>query len=67
MPTKFWSEDQEEQDHLEDLGIDEKIILGNRVERCGLYACGSGWEPIAGSCEHGNVSLGSIRVRKCLK
>jgi len=31
------------------------------AERCGLDASGSGQGPVAGSCEHGDESLGSIK------
>jgi len=31
------------------------------VGRCGLDASGSGQEPEAGSCEHGNEPLGSMK------
>jgi hypothetical protein len=38
--TEFWSENLRGESHLEDLGIDGKIIIelieGNRVGRCGL-------------------------------
>jgi hypothetical protein len=65
MHTKVWSENLKERDHSEDLGIDGKIIsehiLGNKVGRCGMDASGSGYRPVAGSCEHGNEILGSIR------
>jgi hypothetical protein len=36
------------------------------VVRCGLASSGSGLGPVAGSCEHGNVSLGSIKELECL-
>jgi len=31
------------------------------VGRCGLDSYGSGQGPVAGSCEHGNELLGSIK------
>jgi hypothetical protein len=31
------------------------------VAICGLDACGSRQEPVAGYCEHGNEPLGSIK------
>jgi len=34
------------------------------VGRCGLDSCGSGYEPVAGSCEHDNEMSDSI---KCLE
>lgn len=30
-------------------------------ERCGLESCGSREEPMAGSCEHDDKSLGSMK------
>jgi hypothetical protein len=38
-----------------------ECILGKQgVQRCGLDSSGSGKGSVAGSCEHGNKSLGSI-------
>jgi hypothetical protein len=31
------------------------------VGRCGLKSSGSGWGPVAGSCEHDNEPSGSIK------
>jgi hypothetical protein len=36
------------------------------VGKCRLYSCGSGWELVAGSCEHGNDSSGSVRGKEYL-
>jgi hypothetical protein len=36
------------------------------LRRCGLDASGSGQEPVAGFCQHGNGSLGSIKGREFL-
>jgi hypothetical protein len=33
----------------------------NWVARCGLDVSGSGYGPVAGSCEHGNEPSGSIK------
>jgi hypothetical protein len=49
-----------ETDHLQKLGVDEKIILG-KWGGCGLDSSGSGYGPVVGSCEHGNEPLGSIK------
>jgi hypothetical protein len=60
----------EGRDHLEDLGVDGKIILecilGNRVGRCGLDSSGSGQEPVAGSCKYSNEPLSYIKGREFL-
>jgi hypothetical protein len=29
--------------------------------KCGVDSSGSGWGPVAGSCEHGNEPSGSIK------
>jgi hypothetical protein len=45
MHTKFWLGNLKGRDHLEDLGIDWKIILKlilNRMEEHGLASSGSG-------------------------
>jgi hypothetical protein len=42
------------------------VLAGNNVARCGLDACGSGQEQVAGCCEHGNEALGSIKSGKFL-
>jgi hypothetical protein len=39
---------------------------GNRVGRCELDASGSGQGPMAGSCEHGNEPMGSIKGQEFL-
>jgi len=36
-------------------------MLGNGLESCGLDESGSGLRPVAGSCEDGNESSGSIK------
>jgi hypothetical protein len=36
------------------------------VGRWGLDASGSGQGPVAGSCEHNNKPLGSIKGQECL-
>jgi hypothetical protein len=51
-----------------DLGVDGEMImdwiLGNRVEKYGLDASGSGAGAVAGSCEHGNEPSGSTERGK---
>jgi hypothetical protein len=39
-------------------------ILGKQVERCEMDASGSGYGPVAGSCEHGNEPSGSMKGRE---
>jgi len=57
-------------DLSEGLGVDGKIILewilGKWVGRCGLDASGSGYGPVADSCEHGNELSGFIKVGEFL-
>lgn len=48
----------EGRDHKEDLNVYARIILkpnsGKGVRECGLDSTGSGQDPLAGCCEHGN-------------
>jgi hypothetical protein len=50
---------------LEDLGLDGRIILTWILQKCdgghGLDLSGSGQGQVAGACECGNESLGSIK------
>jgi hypothetical protein len=70
MHIRLQPENLKEIDHLEDLGIVGKIILGSILEKYGAklwigFVClriGS----MAGSCEHGNESSGSIKGEKFL-
>jgi hypothetical protein len=51
-------------DHLEDLGVYERIlkwIFGNWDGGRGLDCSGSEWGRVAGSCECGNKPAGSIK------
>jgi hypothetical protein len=67
MYTQFRSEDLKGKDHSEDLDADGRIILQRILnigcKRCGLDLSGSGYEPVAGSCEYGNEPSGSIKGR----
>jgi hypothetical protein len=66
MHTKFWTENMKGGDHMEDPGIDEKIlewILGKQG-KCVLDSSGSGYGMMVGSCEHGNEPIGSIKSRE---
>jgi hypothetical protein len=59
---KFWLENMNGRDHLEDVGVDGKILLEFILgEWCGLYSSGSGQGLVAGRCEHCNKPLGSIK------
>jgi hypothetical protein len=53
-------------DHVEDLGIDGRIILQCILGEYVLDSTGSGWGSVAGSCEHGNEPSGSIKGGKFL-
>jgi hypothetical protein len=53
----FWLEDLMERNHLEDLGLDERIIL-KLIFRA---RSGSGWGQMAGDCVCGNGHSGSIK------
>jgi len=67
MRTRFLSENLEGRDHREDLGVDGKIILGGILRKeSGLDASGSRYGPLAGSCEHGTESSGSIQDEEFL-
>jgi hypothetical protein len=44
-------------DHLEDAAVDRRIILECILWKQGVRD-GSGWVPVAGSCEHGNEIWG---------
>jgi hypothetical protein len=51
-------------EHLEDVGVDGRIlewILGKYGGMCVLDSSGSGYGPVVGCCEHGNEPSGSIR------
>jgi hypothetical protein len=65
MNTKFWSENLNGRVHLEDKGVDGRIILGRKLEKlCGKLWTGFIWlrqEPMVGSCERGNEPLSSIK------
>jgi hypothetical protein len=65
--AKLWLEKLKGRDHLEELGLDRKIVLKNLRETewkvVDFYSSGSGQGPVAvaGSCEHGNKLSGSIK------
>jgi hypothetical protein len=65
----FLWEKLKEREHLEELGIDGKICRMDLTEigwGSGLEASGSGYENVAGSCEHGNEPSGCINVGELL-
>jgi hypothetical protein len=69
MRTVFWLESLKERDHSEGLRIDweDNIRMDLREirwGRCGLDSSGSGYGPVAGSCEHSNELTGSIKDGK---
>jgi len=70
MHTIFWLEKLMGTDHLEDLGIDEKIILDWILRKQGwgweLDSSGSRQGPVMGSCERGNEPLGTIKGKEFL-
>jgi hypothetical protein len=50
-----------------DVGLGWRIILKcilKRQDMCGLESSGSGWGPVAGSCEHGTEPSGFKKVRQ---
>ena len=60
-----------ERDHLGDPGVDGRIILSwiFRKRGCGGYGldrAGSGYGQVAGTCECGDESSGSIKCGKFL-
>jgi hypothetical protein len=68
MHTIFWLENVRRRDHLEDLGVDGRIILewilGNGMGNCRLDLSGLGLGPVTCSCEPGNELSVSIKGRK---
>jgi hypothetical protein len=63
MRTKFWLECPKGREHSEDLGVYRRIIL-KRIRKirsgCGLDSSGSGYGPMARSCENDN-EIGPIK------
>jgi hypothetical protein len=68
--TGFWWGNLRERDHLEDLGVDERIILRCIVRKWDVSAwMGLIWFRIGtdgGLCECGNEDLGSIKCEEIL-
>ena len=63
----FWWGNLRKREHLEDTGVDGRIILsgssGSRMWGHGLDRAGSGWGQVAGTCECGYEHSGSMKVR----
>jgi len=68
--TGFWWGNLRERDHLEDPGIDGRIILRKIFRKWvvghGLDRSGSGHELIVSTCECGNEPTGSINFGEFL-
>ena len=70
MCTRFWWGNLRERDHFEDPGVDGRIILngssGSGVWGHGLHRSGSGQGQMAGICDCGNETSGSIKCGEFL-
>jgi len=70
MYTRFLWGDLRERDHLEDLGVDGKVILRSIFRKLdvgyGLNRAGSGYGQVEGTCESGNETSVSIKCRELL-
>jgi hypothetical protein len=65
----FWLGSQKGGVLLQDLRIDErilKLIFKKYVTMCHVDSTRSRQKPVAGSCEHGNIPLGSIKAENFL-
>jgi len=64
--TGFWWGNLRERDHLEDPGIDGRIILRCIFRKWDVAAwTGLSWlRTVAGTCEYGNEPSGSIKCRE---
>jgi hypothetical protein len=62
---KIGMENLKGRDHLEDLGLDGRVIseliLGKQVGSCGLDSSSSVWGLVASCCEHDNETSSSIK------
>jgi hypothetical protein len=67
--VRFWRGDLRESTHLEDVGLDEKILKMDlqevRLEH-ELHCSGSGRAEVAGYCKCSNESSGSIKCGELL-
>jgi len=68
--TGFWWGNLRERSHLEDPGVDGRIILRRIFRKWdvghGLGRAGLGYEQLAGACECDNVLPGYIKCGKFL-
>jgi hypothetical protein len=68
--TVIWRGNLKERDHLEDLGLDGRIILKWVLNRMvvgnGLDATGSRWKQVTGCYKHNDALSGSIKFRELL-
>ena len=68
--TKFWWGDLMEIPHLEDLGVDGRIILNWIFKKWNgeawIGCSGSGYGKMEDACECGNEPLGSTKCAECL-
>jgi hypothetical protein len=68
MYSGFWWGNLRKKDHLEDPGIERRIILRwifrSRMWEYGLDQSGSGQGQVPGTCECCNVPSGSIKCRE---
>jgi hypothetical protein len=66
--TGFWWGDLRVRDHLEDIGVDWRIILKLSLENWdgfhGLYCSGSGQEQVTGACKRSNETIGYHKMRR---
>ena len=71
MCTRFWWGNLRERDHLENPGVDVRIVLRWIFRKWGGGGCavdraGSGEGQVAGTCECGNEPSGSIKCGEFL-
>jgi hypothetical protein len=70
MHTVFWFEHLYGRDHLEDVGIDGKIVmewmLRKQVGWCRLDSPGLGQESVEGYCEYSNEPSNSVKREEFL-
>jgi len=67
MCTGFWRGNLKERGHLNDLGVDGRIIFFKRmVVGKGLDATGSGWRQVTGCYKHNDALSGSIKCGELL-